>query len=170
LKDWGSFEDDWRFDGPASETSCSQKPRAFLKRTPLSTTTVKISWLSQKRLEICAIYFRVEEMMRNASCYVVYFLYKINYIFPKRQVSQTPSMYIRVSIFWASKWRTLHTNAHKTVYLMISKSDPKVVWNMTIIASGLSLRPIRVTTFTILGPHKNHSTSSGHSTFLFFLP
>ena len=54
-------------------------------------STVKISWFSRKELlDLCAILFRdVEEMMRNASCFIILFLV-ISHIFLKRHVVKLP--------------------------------------------------------------------------------
>ena len=75
-----------------------------------------------------------------------------NYIFSRRQGSQTTYLCSRVALNWASKCLTLHMNAHKTVSLMALKNDPKwcetrPIWS--IIASCLSLHSFQATAFTI---------------------
>ena len=62
-----------------SKVLCTCFSAAFLDQTPkirsIYWETVKISWFGQKEwLEICAIFFTygVEEMMRNASCFIIY--------------------------------------------------------------------------------------------------
>ena len=57
-------------------------------------------------LKLCAMFFKdgEEEMMTNASCFhnyailKFYYLQIVSYIFSKRQVSQTPYLYNRVSL------------------------------------------------------------------------
>ena len=118
-----------------------------------------------------------EEMMRSASCFIILILV-ISYMFPKRQVSQTPHVYTRVFLIWAPN-PTLHTNAHKMVNSMAPNSDCK--WCQTppiwpIIASHLSLHPFQTTIFTIscFGSTQEsfyqYCTCSGHSPFSIFLP
>ena len=60
--------------------------------------TVKISGFSHKTwLQICALFFK-EEMMRNASCFVILFLVNGQLHIPKMQVSQTLDLYTRASL------------------------------------------------------------------------
>ena len=76
---------------------------------------VKISWFNhQEWLEIVQYFIQmgVEEMMSNC-------------VFSKMQVNQTPYLYCRVSLIWASKYYAMRTNAHKMSNQMAPKSDPK---------------------------------------------
>ena len=65
--------------------------------------------------------------MRNESCFVNMFLVTNYSHFPKRQESQTPFFDNGVSLNQASKYPTLHTNAHKTVNSMAPKVTPSGV-------------------------------------------
>ena len=90
--------------------------------------------------------------MRDACCFVTLF-HVIDYLlFPKRNVSQIPSLYSRVSLIRTLKYPTLHTNAYKIVDSMTPKCDSKwcETWPIRpITASNLSSHPIWATTFTI---------------------
>ena len=136
---------------------------------------MKISPFGHKEwLEIHIILFKVgiEDMMRNACCFVTSSPCKLLVpFFPKRQVSQTPYLYTRASLIWASNYPTMHTNAHNMVNSLAPKSDHKwceitPIW--PIIALHLSLHPFRATTFVSrLGPYNNNCTpSSMHQLYL----
>ena len=66
-------------------------------------------------------------MMRNASCFIILFYVNYSLHFPNEtrmpQVSQTLYLYSRVCL--ASKYPTLHTNAHQTLNSMAPKSYHK---------------------------------------------
>jgi hypothetical protein len=131
---------------------------------------VKISWFGQKEcLKFCAIFLRdgVEEMMRNASCFINLFHVKSLVTFFQKQVSQTPlHLYSRVSYIWTSKYPTLHMNAHKTV---IKSMAPKLKWLQVGVKqhlanqslhSTITLHPFGATTCPI-----NHFGSTQESFF-----
>ena len=81
----------------------------------------------EESLEVWAMFFNdeVEDMIRNASCFVIMFSVIVRYIFSKGQVSQNPYLYCSVSLIWASIYATMYTNAHKMINSMTPKSDPK---------------------------------------------
>ena len=91
-------------------------------------------------------------MMRHTSCSVILFLMKkTNHIFPKMQVSQTPYLYNKVFLIWASKYPTLHTDGHKKVNSMAPKSDRNFCTRTPIrpiVESHLSLHLFQANTFT----------------------
>ena len=104
--------------------------------------TTKTNWFNQNEWpKICAIFLRdgVKEMMRNEICFVVLFLVKMSYIFPKSQVSQTPCLYNSFSLIWASKYPTIHTNACKMINSMtrLTQKWSQVVWNRTCLDNHL---------------------------------
>ena len=73
-------------------------------------------------------------------------------IFPKRQVSQTPYLYNRVSLIWASKYSTLHTNAQEMLNLMTFNNvlkwcETRPIW--PIIACGLLFHPFQASIYII---------------------
>ena len=96
----------------------------------------------------CAMFSRdgVEEMMRNAMCFIILFRVKICYSIPNMQVGQTPYLCSRGSLIRAPKYPTLHTNAHKTINSIAPKSDHE--WCEQHL-SNQSLHPFQATTFTI---------------------
>ena len=69
----------------------------------------------------------------------------------KRQASQTPYLYYRVSLIWAWKYSTLHTNVDK----MVSRWHPKVIpkccerWPIWVVTTSDLLHPFWTTTFII---------------------
>jgi hypothetical protein len=80
-------------------------------------------------------------MMLNASCFV-----------PCKKMISSSQEASKSTPYLASKYPTMHTNAHKMVNSMAPKSDSK--WCETnpiqpITTSGLSLHPLWANTFTI---------------------
>ena len=77
------------------------------------------------------------------------------------QVSQTPYVYNIVSLIWASKYPTLHMNAHKITNSLAPNSNPK--WCeagpiQPITKFALSMHPFQANTLqlTTFGSHNNH--------------
>ena len=68
-------------------------------------------------------------------------MWTIGDIYPKRQVSQTPYLYSKVSLIWASKYPTLHMNAHKKVKVNGTQKWLQMVWNNTY-PDNLCIPPI----------------------------
>ena len=122
---------------------------------------------TKKRLKACAMLsiYGVEEMMRNASCFVLLLLVNEQFQFPKGKWIKLPYLYFRVTLVWASKYPPLHANAHKMVNLVAPNCDCQVMWN-EINLFGQSLHQAYhcilskppLLQWTILGPHKNYPT------------
>jgi hypothetical protein len=105
-------------------------------------------------------------MTRNTSRFVSLYHLIRSCISPKRQASQTAYLYSRVSMIWASKYSTLHTNAHKMVNLMVPMSDRKwcgITHVHPINASYRSMHPCGATTYTI-----SHFMSIRESFYLWY--
>jgi hypothetical protein len=113
-------------------------------------------WL-EEWLGICAIFFRdgIDEMMRDACCFVILFLVNSQLHFSKDVSKSNPSLYSIVSLIWASKYPILHMNAHKNVNSMTPKSG------VIIDLYDQSLHPFWPPLLQLanLGPHKNRSTA-----------
>ena len=93
---------------------------------------------------LCNIWDGVEQMLRNASCFIILFHVNNSYIFfPKKQVSQTPYMYNRLNLIWASKYHTLRINDYTIINSMTPKNDR--IW-----CEGTLIQPLNASYYVLV--------------------